>query len=231
MAVGALETASKGHEVYAIKMGPDGSYQWRGIYGGYDDEEGYCIRQVAPDSGYVIVGRTDSYGAGDWDLYLLRIDASGDTLWTATYGDTLRDWGWEIELLHHNQYLISGSTASYGAGSDDVYLLRTQGDPAGIDESRPPEWQASYLRTRPSPSAGTVTLEYGPLVGGDVEVLICDCKGRKIRHLRQSPTGAGEQAILWDGKDAQGRYVASGIYFCTLKTGCRTEVVKSVMLR
>jgi hypothetical protein len=57
----------------------DADTVWTRTYGGSGNESGISVKQTA-DGGYIVAGRTDSYGAGSSDIYLVRTDASGDTL-------------------------------------------------------------------------------------------------------------------------------------------------------
>lgn len=60
---------------------------WEKTFGGSGFDEGYCV-QEASDGGYVIAGYTDYYGAGGYDVYLIRTDSDGNTLWEKTFGGT-----------------------------------------------------------------------------------------------------------------------------------------------
>ena len=54
-------------------------------YGGLDEDRGTSIQQ-AHDSGYIIVGQTYSFGAGDAYVYLIKTDSLRNAMWTRTYG-------------------------------------------------------------------------------------------------------------------------------------------------
>jgi len=120
-------TASSGaglYDVCLIKTDTAGDTLWTRTYGGADDDEGLSVQQTA-DGGYVVAGWTASFGAGDLDVYLIKTNASGDTLWTRTYGDTSRDMGSSVRQTADGGYIIAGWTASFGARVGDVYLIKT----------------------------------------------------------------------------------------------------------
>ena len=229
--VGTIYFTSASYQLFIIKLSSDGNTVWRRFYGGSGTDHAFGVRQVASDGGYVIVGYTNSYGAGDWDIYLLRTDASGDTLWTTTFGDSLREWGWDTELLTDGSLVISGSARSYGPAPDDAYLLKTQADPAGAPALQLTSSVDLRLVARPNPSASGISIECDLPTLGDVAVTIHDCLGREIWRLVLPDCAAGRHSIGWDGRDARGREVGAGVYFCRVAGGGRTATTKSIVLR
>lgn len=93
-------------------------------YGGSVNDYGSCVQQTS-DSGYIITGGTLSYGAGSYDVYLIKTNKYGDTLWTKSYGGNGWDIGNFVKQTMDGGYIISGMTPSFGAGSRDVYLIKT----------------------------------------------------------------------------------------------------------
>ena len=81
--------------------------------------------QATNDNGYVLIGSTSSYGNGNSDIYLVKVDSSGAYQWSKTYGGANIEWGYSIKQTYDNGYAIAGYTNSYGAGGYDVYLLKT----------------------------------------------------------------------------------------------------------
>ncbi|MEI6124255.1 MAG: T9SS type A sorting domain-containing protein [Bacteroidota bacterium] len=93
-------------------------------YGGDQSDQGLCIQQTA-DSGYIITGGTFSYGNGSSDVYLIKTDKYGNVLWSKTYGGGSWDIGICVIQTSDGGYILSGYTSSFGAGSSDVYIVRT----------------------------------------------------------------------------------------------------------
>ena len=112
------------HDVYLIKTNSLGDTLWTRTYGGMYDEHGYSVI-ILPDGGYVIAGVTSSFGAGNDDAYLIRTDSAGDTLWTKTYGGAGNDNAHSVVQSSDMGYVLTGWTMSFGAGEDDVYIVKT----------------------------------------------------------------------------------------------------------
>jgi hypothetical protein len=111
-------------DIYVLKTDNDGDTSWTRTYGGNERDNGYSVQQTA-DSGYIIAGHTRSFGAGGYDFYLLKINKNGDTLWTRTYGGSGADHAFSVQQTIDGGYIIAGTTSSFGAGSWDVYLVKT----------------------------------------------------------------------------------------------------------
>ncbi|MFO7649872.1 MAG: hypothetical protein R6X13_00825 [bacterium] len=111
-------------DIYLIKLDDAGDTLWTRMYGGAGNDYGHAIRQT-PDGGYIVAGSTFSYGAGESDFWLVRTDARGDTLWTRTYGGATSDLGHSVDLAADGGFALAGQTNSFGAGSYDAWLVRT----------------------------------------------------------------------------------------------------------
>jgi hypothetical protein len=139
---GGTFSFGNGFQVYLIKTNASGNPLWTGTYGGEAYDLGRSVQQTQ-DGGYIVAGETNSFGNSD-QVYLVKTNASGDTLWTRTYGGGNWDDGYFVQQTQDGGYIITGFTNSFGAGLTDVYLIKTNasGDTlwtktyGGTDEDR-----------------------------------------------------------------------------------------------
>ena len=113
-----------GYDVWLIKTAANGSAEWTRTFGGSSNDYGYSVQQTA-DDGYIVAGSTNSFGAGSGDVWLLKVAANGTANWTRTFGGSANDCGYSVQQTADGGYIVAGSTNSFGAGSGDVWLLKT----------------------------------------------------------------------------------------------------------
>lgn len=115
---------SNSRDVYLLKTDSQGNLEWYNTFGGSENDEGYCVQQTT-DGGYVITGYTKSYGAGYFDIYLIKTDSQGNKEWIKTFGGTDTDIGYSIQQTSDGGYIITGQTNSYENNKEKVYLIKT----------------------------------------------------------------------------------------------------------
>ena len=111
-------------DIYMIKTNSNGNETWSKTFGGNNNDEGYCVQQTK-DNGYIIVGDTYSFGAGKNDIYFIKTDSSGNEIWSKTFGGSNWEFGFCAEQTEDGGYIIAGRTKSFGAGDNDLYLIKT----------------------------------------------------------------------------------------------------------
>ncbi len=112
-----------GYDVYLFKVDSLGYPIWTKTFGGAQDDYGYAIC-AADSNNYLVAGTTYSFGQGFSDIFLIKIDEDGDTIWTKTYGDSLDESCYSIVPIYDNKYFICGTTNSSGSGNQDVLLMK-----------------------------------------------------------------------------------------------------------
>lgn len=122
--------------IWVFKLSSSGAIVWEKAYGGSDGEEDALVEQTA-DGGYIVAARTWSFGAGYVDILFLKLDENGNVEWRRTYGGS----GWDevntIRQTSDKGYIIAGTTGSFGAGRDNVWLIR-------LDQDGILSWQKTY---------------------------------------------------------------------------------------
>lgn len=113
-----------GINIVFIRTNEFGDTLWTKNYGGYGFELGKAGQQTS-DGGFIIVGETNSYGMGSFDIWLIKTDVNGDTLWTKTYGGTELERARDVHQTFDGGYIIAGDTESYGSGNSDGWIIRT----------------------------------------------------------------------------------------------------------
>lgn len=104
-----------------VKMNPDGDVIWQKTFGGTLTD--YATDVIELDDGsLMLIGTTQSFGAGPISMYVVRTDASGNELWSRTFGGTGADGGSELVQVNSFEIMLLGFTNSFGAGDRDVYL-------------------------------------------------------------------------------------------------------------
>lgn len=117
-----------------LQIDENGTKGWRGYYGGKDED--YSNSIIYTGDGYLMVGRTETYGHGDFDAYVVKVNNSGKEQWFHAYGGEDDDVAHDVIALDDG-YLIVGSTASFDLNRDDVYIVRT-------DKMGKVLWQNTY---------------------------------------------------------------------------------------
>lgn len=109
---------------------------WSKTYSGDHYDYGSCLRQTA-DNGFIICGGSSQTANGGGDAGLIKVDGDGNLKWQRAYGGDKSDYGHSVIEPLGGGYVMAGNTESFGNGSSDVYLIRTDADGN-------PQWEKTY---------------------------------------------------------------------------------------
>ena len=120
-------------DLWLIKTNSNGEEVWSKTFGGGREEwdEGVSVKQTK-DGGFVITGRTSSFGNGSEDLWLIKTNSDGEEEWSKTFGGSDRDEGWDVQQTMDGGFVIIGGTKSIGSGDFDVWIIKTNS--LGVEE-------------------------------------------------------------------------------------------------
>ncbi len=217
-------------DVYLVRTDANGDPLWTRTYGGPDYDFASSI-QPGSAGGYVIAGGARWYGSRTGDVYLLRTDAAGDTVWTGTYGGPGQESADGVAVTTDGGYVLVGATDSFGAGQADVYLLRTGDDlwDAPTDPFAAGNERFLRLRIWPNPAEENVSASFYLEEAGFVRLWAVHPSGRGAGELIMSPLEAGMHTIHWDLASGGGVRVRPGLYVCRLHAGPRHASARIVI--
>jgi len=127
---------SGGKDVYILKLNARGEVEWQKTFGGKYDDGANSIQQTR-DGGYIVAGWTDSFGSGEEDAYILKLNAKGGLEWQKTFGGDKWDEAKSIQQTRDGGYIVAGWTDSFGSVLKDVYILKLNAK-GGL------EWQKTF---------------------------------------------------------------------------------------
>jgi hypothetical protein len=125
-------------DVYLVRLDSEGNEMWTRTYGGVSWDVGTALCE-AGEMQYYVCGFTQSFGWGEEDLYLIKIDAMGNELWSKTLGGFRLDMANSIHAAPDGGCVIGATSGSY-SGNTDFFLT-------GIDASGEQQWRQSYSAT------------------------------------------------------------------------------------
>jgi len=137
--VGDTMSSGEGlNDVWLGKTDDNGKLLWNYTFGGVGVDRAYSMIQLA-DGGFTIFGTTSSYGAGEFDAWVLKTDMEGILQWNRTYGGTLHDNAYTGIQTKDGGFLLAGTTRAIGVRREDIDLFMVKLDASGVLQ-----WNQTY---------------------------------------------------------------------------------------
>lgn len=185
--VGMTRSFQEFNEAWHLKVDASGSEEWFKNWGQIDNQESYRHKQLG-DGRFLTIGYTETTGAGGRDMFLLRSFADGEFDFGRTFGGVSDDEGLGLQVLDDG-YLLVGYALSFGQGSRDVFIVRTNLNGTtenedvieDFDPVSVPELASSEVIVYPNPSTGLFFVDSDEPI---IEAVLWDITGRPGRWER-----------------------------------------------
>jgi hypothetical protein len=109
---------------FVIKTDANGDTTWTKTFGGLKDDEFKSVIQTS-DGNYALTGYTKSFNDSLGDVWALKLDVNGDTLWRKFYGGVKEDFGNQIIEHPNGDFFIAGGTESFGVTIMNGIVIHT----------------------------------------------------------------------------------------------------------
>lgn len=227
--VGITNIAGNGSQIFLLKYDLSGNLIWERTWGGNKGEAARAIL-ITQDGDILIGGKTNSEGAGENDIVLLKYNAEGTLIWSKIWG------GSDIDEVHDmvsygNVLYIAGETNSYGSGKNDALLIKVDNLLRVTDQIENVLNGFHLDQNYPNPFNPETVIEYQLPRASEVEIIIFNLQGQKVAMLVKDNQTTGFHKIRWNGTDESGQPVVSGVYLYQLTGGNFVAVKKMLLLR
>lgn len=205
---GYTESFSALRQIYLIKANSNGDTLWTKIINN-QNSGGIGMSVVQISDGYVVTGFGGDISAQTNDVYLIKTDSNGDTLWTKTYGGTNNDYGYSLQQTADRGYVILGFTESYD-NYDHYYLIKTDSlgntipfPPVGIADQKE-EITEIHIYPNPFIAQAHLILPKEIETNRETELIIYDIMGNETARA----VVTSQNALIERGN------LPAGMYFC-----------------
>jgi len=237
-------TSNGDTDIFVAQADYDGNWQWVTQAGGTDFDGVAAIVVGEQENIYIAgsffeaatFGLYSITGNGSDDVFVAKIDSSGNWIWVAQAGGTnfdgchgfsSNDYGNMYMVGAFRETTMFGSHSVTSNGSNDIFVAKLNSSVPAEFELIPNDLEISNY---PNPFNPTTTIEFLLKNDSTVELSIYNIKGQKINELINNEFSQGSHSINWNGEDDFGKSASSGIYYYQLKVNGTTEAVKKCLL-
>jgi len=222
-----------------IKLSTDGEFLWSYMYYGKEDAWGRGL-EVNSDNSYIITGTTYDYDDYGNDVFLLKLDSFGDSMWARIYVDTSESGASSIVKTEDNGFIITGQTRR-GSFGREVYVIKTDSlGYTGIDEKPSAKPAAFAISAYPNPFNGECKIMIDDCGMGIGAIEIFDVNGRLIyvipdpdresrvaTEILDSRFHGNDKSVVWQPSPS----LSSGVYLVRATVGDESVSKRIVYLK
>jgi hypothetical protein len=188
---------------------------------------------ASPGDGQVTLYWTTESEVNNLGFYLLRSEAGYEGY--VRVNEELISGHGTSEAHHEYSYvdrgLVNGVTYTYKLVDVDLEGVRTTHGPISVTAASQVPTKYSLSQNYPNPFNALTTVTYSIPEDSRVSVKVFNVLGAEVRTLVDQHQKANTYQATWDGKDAEGKSVASGVYFCTMEAGEFSQTTKMVFMK
>jgi uncharacterized delta-60 repeat protein len=200
-----------GRDIFLLKYDSNGELDWARTAGGTSYDSAQSVAQTT-DGGYIVGGTTSSFGAGGYDVFLLKYDSGGGLTWAKTAGGAETDSAYSVKQTSDFGYIVAGFTSSYGAGNNEAFLLKydssgtlTWARTAGGSDA---DYAHSVLQKK---DGGYIVVGYTKSYGaGGYDVFMLDYDSSGTLSWAKTAGGSGDDQGYSVDEFAYGNYIVAG---------------------
>lgn len=122
---GYIVNNSTDNDYFALKTDSEGNEEWLKVIGGTGIDKLNDVQETS-EGGYILIGNTESFALSSSDMYLVKMDANGNEIWTKVFSELGIELGKCVRQTSDGGFLLVGSTASSGALTD-IFMVKTDG--------------------------------------------------------------------------------------------------------
>lgn len=123
----ASNSSSYGSDIDLYEIDTSGNLIWSKRYEGPQSDRFNALIDLGSD-GYLLVGETSSYGIGDFDILLIKVNLDGEEIWKKTYGGQFTDYGRDAIRIEDEIYIIGASYTGQEYKSRRSIILKVDKD-------------------------------------------------------------------------------------------------------
>ncbi len=215
-------------DIYLVKVNAWGDTLWTRTYGEYNRNEGANAIIPTADGNFLVAGYLQPSFPGPNDIYLVKVNPQGDTLWTRTYGGSGDESANSAIQASDGNYLVAGYTDSYGAGGSDMWLVCVEGPSTAVEPNPSALHPSSFTLhpCHPNPFNPSTIASFELRVPSQVSLRVYDTAGKSVATLVDGWKPAGKHQARFDGSD-----LPSGIYLARMTAGDFQQTQKLVLLK